>query len=403
MLTDSPDFLPYGRQHIDDEDIAAVVSVLKSPTLTGGRMVGEFERAFAQVVGANDAVSCGTGTAALHLATLALGIGEGQEVIVPSLTFLATANVVCYAAGTVIFADVDPDTGLMTPDNLSEALTRSSSPVAVFPVHMNGHIADMPGISQVARAKGLAIVEDACHAVGGQYKGASGQYHPVGACAHSDMTCFSFHPVKTIAAGEGGAVTLSDPFLAERCRLARSHGMVRDPAAFIHQEAGFDENGEPNPWYYEMSELGFNHRLDEMSCALALSQLSKLSRFVEARRTLADFYDKHLARFGNLLKPVSRPAWSDGGWHLYVVHIDYQAAGISRANLMRGLQERGIGTNVHYRPVHQQPYYRALYPDVNLPGADQYYMSCLTLPLFVDMTEEDVIRVADTLMAVIGG
>ena len=391
--------LPYGRQSIDDSDVAAVTAILRGDWLTGGPAVPAFEEAFAGITGAAHAVACSNGTAALHLTALALGLGPGDHVVVPSTTFLATANAARYVGAEVVFADSDPDTGLMRPQDLEAALADAPGPVkAVYPVHLNGQTSDMAGIAAIATERKLAVVEDACHAVGG--KTATGDV--VGGCRHSSMAVFSLHPVKTITMGEGGVVTTNDPALAQRLARLRNHGMTRDPADFTMADQAWDAAGSANPWYYEMPEPGFNYRACDLQCALGLSQLRRLDRFIARRRELAALYDRLLAP----LAPVVRPAGRTGGqpgWHLYVVLVDFSALGIDRATLMRRLDAVGIGTQVHYLPVHRQPYYRQRYGAVSLPGADRYYARCLSLPLFADMADDDVERVAHALTRIVHG
>ncbi|HKX09236.1 MAG TPA: UDP-4-amino-4,6-dideoxy-N-acetyl-beta-L-altrosamine transaminase [Stellaceae bacterium] len=392
--------LPYGRHAIDEDDIAAVRSVLCGDWLTTGPAVRRFETALAERTGAAHAVSCANGTAALHLACLALDLKAGECVIVPAITFSATANAARLCGADVVFADVDPDTGLMEAPHLTAALAdaerRGWKPRIVLPVHLAGQCADMAAIAKVARAHGLAIVEDACHAIGTVESHKDGSEVPVGACAHSDMTVFSFHPVKTIAAGEGGAVTTENAELAERLRRLRGHGIVRDETLFEDRVEAF-EQAVVNPWYYEMIELGLNYRLSDINCALALSQMQKLDRFVVIRRALAALYDASLARFAPILERTRRSADCLPAWHLYTVLIDFEAAGITRGQLMRDLETDGIRTQVHYIPVPRQPYYRKLYGDVVLPGADAYYRRTLSLPLYVGMTGRDVERVTGSL------
>jgi UDP-4-amino-4,6-dideoxy-N-acetyl-beta-L-altrosamine transaminase len=393
-------FLPYGRQCIEADDIEAVANVLRGDWLTTGPKVGAFEAALAETTGAGHVVACANGTAALHLATLALGLGPGDVAIVPSLTFVATANAVRFVGADVVFADVDPATGLLTPDALEEALALAGGRAcAVLPVHLNGQCADLAGIKAIADRHGLAIVEDACHALGGQYRFGN-RVGPVGDCAFGDMAVFSFHPVKGITMGEGGAVTARDGKLAERLRLLRSHHLTRDPADFVQEDLAFDARGQssrrPNPWYYEQQGLGWNYRASDINCALGLSQLAKLPRFMGERRRLAARYDADLAALSSVVRPVGKASWCCSGWHLYAVHVDFAALGLSRAQAMEALKQRGIGTQVHYIPVHRQPYYRSR-GYRSLPGADAYYASCLTLPLFVGMTEADVDRVVEAL------
>ena len=390
--------LPYGRHEIDEDDLAAITGVLRSGWLTTGPMVSAFERAFATNVGARFAVSCSSGTAGLHLAALALGLGAGDSVIVPALTFLATANAARYVGAEVVFADVEAETGLLSDDGIASALDRATDGrvKAVFPVHMNGQCADMARIAAQARADGLAIVEDACHAIGSSYV-VEGERVPIGACRHSDLAVFSLHPVKTITMGEGGVVTTNDESLYDRlCRL-RSHGIIRDPEQYENTDLAFDARGEPNPWYYEMDQPGFNYRASDIHCALGSSQLGRLDRFVSRRAELVAQYDRRIATLAPLVRPIARVGGCTPAWHLYVVLIDFERAGVDRAAVMNRLREDGIGTQVHYLPLHHQPYYRRRYGALKFPGADSYYARCLSLPLFVDMDEADVTRVVEAL------
>jgi UDP-4-amino-4,6-dideoxy-N-acetyl-beta-L-altrosamine transaminase len=397
-MSEAPPFLPYGRQTVENDDIAAVARVLKSDFLTTGPEVAVFEDAFAARVGTAHAVAASSGTAALHLAALALGLGPGDTVIVPSITFVATANAARYVGAEVTFTDVDPETGLMGATELSAALARAPEGTAraVFPVHLNGQPCYMPDIGALAETRGLSIVEDACHALGGTI-GA----HRVGDGHFSAMAMFSLHPVKAIAMGEGGVLTTSHPDIDRRLRRLRNHGLVSEAEAFRDTAAALDAEGRPNPWYYELHEPGFNYRASDIHCALGLSQLGKLDRFLARRCALADLYDAALANLAPVLRPVPRVPWGTGGWHLYPVLVDFEAAGLERAALMAALRERGIGTQVHYIPVHRQPYYAERYGRIELPGAERYYARCLSLPLFPAMADCDVARVADALHALL--
>jgi UDP-4-amino-4,6-dideoxy-N-acetyl-beta-L-altrosamine transaminase len=381
--------LPYGRQSIEDDDIAAVVEALRADFLTTGPTVQAFETAFAETVGARHAVACSNGTAALHLAMLALDVQPGEVVIAPSITFLATANCARYVGAEVVFADVDPDSGLMTPDTLSDALTRVAGRKlrAVLPVHLRGDAADLPGLGALAGQAGAVLVEDAPHALGTTMTFGN-VAERVGDARHSAMATFSFHPVKTIATGEGGMVTTNDAALAERLRTMRSHGMVRPPGS--------------DPWWYEMPEPGFNYRLPDILCALGLSQLKKLPRFAARRRELAKAYETALAPLSAVVEIAAQPAWSDPVLHLMCVLIDFEAAGVTRREVVERLRERGVGTQVHYIPVHRQPYYAQRYGALDLPGAEAWYARCLSLPLYPGMADGDVNRVAEALKAVLG-
>ena len=382
-------FLPYGRQSIDEDDIAAVAEALRADFLTTGPRVEAFEAAFAETVGARYAVACSNGTAALHLAMMALDVGPGEAVIVPSITFLATANCARFVGAEVVFADVDPDSGLMTPETLGEALTRLGGRRlrAVLPVHLRGDACDLPGLAALADRAGAVLVEDAPHALGTTAKFGN-TTELIGDVTHSAMATFSFHPVKTIATGEGGMVTTNDPALAERLRRLRSHGMVRADGA--------------EPWWYEMPELGFNYRLPDVLCALGLSQLRKLPAFAERRRALAGHYGAALTALAPVVQLAAQPAWSQPVLHLLTVLIDFKAAGRSRAEVMAALNARGVGSQVHYIPVHCQPYYRERYGDLHLPGAEAWYDRCLSLPLYPGMEDGDVERVVAALGEALG-
>ena len=388
-MSAAPPFLPYGRQTIEDDDVAAVAAALRADFLTTGPAVEAFEAAFRRKVGAEHAVAVANGTATLHLAMLALGVGEGDVCVAPSVTFLATANCARYVGAEVVFADVDPDSGLMTPDTLAQALKRASGRrvKAVLPVHLRGDVCDLPGLKALAAGVGAALVEDAPHALGsvGTFDGVA---HPVGDGAFSSFASFSFHPVKTLATGEGGMLTTNDATLAARARSLRGHGMVRPPGA--------------EPWVYEMPELGFNYRIPDVLCALGLSQLAKLDRFVARRRTLAALYAEKLAALAPVVRLAESPAWSDPALHLLTVLIDFEALGVTRRAVVEALRAQGVGSQVHYIPIHHQPYYQARYGALDLPGADAWYARCLTLPLYPGMADADVDRVVGALAGALG-
>jgi UDP-4-amino-4,6-dideoxy-N-acetyl-beta-L-altrosamine transaminase len=381
--------LPYGRQTIEDDDVAAVAAALRDDFLTTGPKVEAFEAAFAEYVGARHAVACSNGAAALHLAVLALGVQPGEVCIAPSITFLATANCARYVGAEVVFADIDPASGLMTVATLRDAVARAGGRkiAAILPVHLRGDVAELPALRRVADEQGAALVEDACHALGSRMV-----FDNVPASAGDgrwgELAVFSFHPVKTLTTGEGGMVTTADAGLAERLKRLRSHGMVRPDGA--------------DPWWYEMPELGFNYRLPDVLCALGLSQLAKLPRLVERRRALARRYEAALAPLAPAVRIAARPPWSDPALHLMTVLIDFEAIGRSRAEVMAALKAKGVGSQVHYIPVHRQPYYAARYGVADLPGADAWYARCLSLPLYPTMEDGDVERVAAALGEALG-
>ena len=394
-------FLPYGRQSIDAADIEAVVEVLRSDYLTTGPYVDRFERDLAEAVGAREAVVCANGTAALHLAALTQDLTVDDVVIVPSVTFAASANCIAYCGAQVIFADVDPQTGLITDETFDEALQyfRKNLPnqryAGVIPVHYAGRPVDLRHISRVSEELGGFVIEDACHAIG-----TTGPDGRIGACQASDMAVFSFHPVKTLTTGEGGAVTTDNAELARRLRLLRSHGIERDPSRF--DGLGFGDDNDTGPWVYEMQALGFNYRLPDLNCALGVAQLKRLPDFAQKRKTLVAAYQAELAR-ANL--PVAWTATQDDVvFHLFAVTIDFAALGTTRSAVIQGLRDRGIGSQVHYIPVHRQPWWqRHALGQRELPGADAYYRNTLSLPLFADMADDDPARVIAALSEVING
>ena len=401
MASDAPTgvpFIPYGRHWIDEDDVAAVLAALRSDFLAHGPRVAAFERAFASQVGADQAVACSSGTAALHLALAALDVGPGDLCIVPAITFLATATAVRFCGAEVLFADVDPRTGALTPGLLDAALARAAGPVkAVLPVHLGGRLCDMAGLRRTASTAGAVLVEDACHALGGRDADGAG----AGACAHSDAATFSLHPVKTIAAGEGGVVTLNDPVRADRMRRLRNHAVSRDPLLMTDSALSFDADGQPNPWSYEQVELGFNYRMNELEAALGHSQLGKLERFVARRAALARQYDCRLERLAPGVTPAPRGPGAPS-LHLYQVWIDWAAAGVSRADAMRRMADLGVGSQVHYIPLYRQPYFRDRYGQGPLPGAEHFYEGVLALPLFPAMSDDDVERVVQALERALG-
>ncbi len=392
----------YGRQVLDEDDVQAVVTALQGQYLTGGPCVPAFESALQAFTGARHGVTCGNCTQALHLAAQALGVGPGQSIIVPSITFLATANAPHSLGADIVFSDVDPASGLMTVENLEDAIRRcQSKPYAVFPVHFAGQVVDMKALHSVARRHGLKIVEDAAHAIGTTYD-VDGQHYKVGDCAFSDAVAFSFHPVKHITTIEGGAVMTNDPALAEKISRLRAHGMVREADAFLNKEMAFDEEGRVNPWYYEMPEYGYNYRLTDVQAALGMSQLNRLPGFIKRRAAIKQRYDELLAPYVPMINRLHNTPGCQAAWHIYPVLVDFKALGKTRAQVMLGLRDAGVGTQVHYIPVHKQPYYRHRYGDQLLPGAEEYYARTLTLPIHALMEEDHVPLVVEKFIEVLG-
>jgi perosamine synthetase len=378
--------LPYGRQTIDDADIAAVVEVLRSPLLTCGPVVPRFEQALAAKLGAKHASVCSSGTAALHLVYAALDIGAGDEIITTPVTFSATAAAAYYVGAKVRFADVDPRSGNIDPASVAALIGPKTK--AIVAVHLGGLPVDLEALHALADQHGIALVEDACHALGATYHGT-----PIGG-GRSAATVFSFHPVKHITTGEGGAIVTPSAALKRRIDRLRQHGVERDPSHMQQPPAG--------SWSYEVQELGWNYRLSDLSCALGLAQLAKLDQFVARRRELSAAYRTALAGFTGVTAP---PESSDreSAYHLFAVAIDFARFGTTRARVTEQLAARGIGTQVHYIPLYEHPLHQQRCGDVGPhPGADHYYARTLSLPLFPAMTDADVGEVVAQLHSVLG-
>jgi perosamine synthetase len=387
-------FLGYGRQSISAQDIDAVIAVLRGDYLTQGPVVDRFEAALAEYVGARFAVAVSSGTAALHIACLAAGLREGSRAITQAITFVATANAPIACGATVGVADIDPVTLGLDFRAFRSALAQNPDASVVLPVHIGGLAADPAAIA--AASAGRVVIEDACHALGGREPDGV----TVGSCRHSTMACFSFHPVKSITTGEGGAVTTNDPELARRLRMLRNHGLERDSTRLAERDQGFD-HGEPNPWYYEQQVLGFNYRITDLQAALGISQLARIDEFMARRRELAHYYDDAFAGLP-MLRPLqaSADARARSAHHLYIVDIDYAALGRSRRAVMTELRQRGIGTQVHYIPLYRQPFHRGLGRLQDFPGAERYYDGCLSLPLYAGLTDADAARVVSAVREV---
>jgi perosamine synthetase len=377
------DLLPYGRHEIDEDDVAAVARVLRSDWLTSGPMVAEFEAALARIVSAPDAVAVSSGTAALHAAMFAIDIGPGDEVIVPPMTFAATANAVVYQGGTPVFADVDAGTLLIDPARVAEKLTRRTR--AIVAVDYGGQPCDYAALRAVIGARNIAIVADACHALG-----ASDCGRRVGTLA--DLSAFSLHPVKHVTTGEGGAVATADPAMAARMRTFRNHGITAD-----HRERSAQSS-----WMYEIVELGYNYRLTDIQCALGVSQLSKLAARIARRQAIAEDYTRAFASIPEVRPLALRPGVSHA-YHLYVVRVDTARLACDRATLFGALRREGIGVNVHYIPVHLHPFYRQRFgagPGL-CPVAEAAYEQLITLPMFAAMTARDVQDVVEAVTKVV--
>lgn len=373
-------FLPYGTQMIDETDVQAVLDVLHAPYLTQGPRVEEFERAIAARVGAKYCVAFCNATSALHCAVRALGAEAGAEGITSPNTFVASANCMAYCGIMPVFADIDPRTYNVTAETISERLTEKTS--LVIPVHFAGQPCDMAAIGALAKSRGLRVIEDAAHAIGSLYADGS----PVGNCRHSDITVFSFHPVKTVTCAEGGAATTNDPELYRRLVLFRSHGITKDPAQMTRRS--------PGPWYYEMQELGYNYRMTELQAALGLSQLKRLDAFKARRREIVARYNAAFADIPTIKTPYEAPGVSSC-FHLYVPRFDFKAIGMTRAEFGKRLHSFEVGWQVLYIPVYTQPWYERTYRVRRglCPNAEAYYEEAMALPLYPKLTDNDVERV----------
>lgn len=383
--------IPYGQQEISESDIRAVTEVLHSNFLTQGPAVPAFEKTVAEYCGTTHGVAVNSATSALHIACMALGVGPGDVVWTSPITFVASANCVLYCGATVDFVDIDPRTYNLSLERLAEKLVQAeksgSLPKVIIPVHLGGQPCNMAGIHALSQQYGFKIIEDASHAIGGRYR-----VEPIGNCRYSDITVFSFHPVKIITTGEGGMALTNNEHLAKRMQLLRSHGITRDEAAMTHAPDG--------PWYYQQIDLGFNYRMTDMQAALGVSQMRRLDDYVARRHLLARRYDELLADL-----PITTP-WqhpdSYSGWHLYVIRLKLGKIKKSHLNVFNALRTAGLGVNLHYIPVYQQPYYEKLgFSTGYCQEAEQYYAEAISLPMYPGLIEGQQDRVVNTLFEVI--
>ncbi|WP_425058490.1 UDP-4-amino-4,6-dideoxy-N-acetyl-beta-L-altrosamine transaminase [Sporomusa carbonis] len=383
--------IPYARQTVGKDDTQAVVDILRSDFLTQGPAIERFEKAVAAYCGAKYAVAVNSATSALHIACLAAGLGPGDLLWTSPNTFVASANCALYCGADVDFVDIDERTYNMCAqklmDKLLKATRKGKIPKVIIPVHFAGQSCRMDEIGDLARKHGITIIEDASHAIGGRYKG-----YPIGSCTYSDMVVFSFHPVKIITTGEGGMVLTNREDLYRKLLLLRSHGITRDPARMEYEP--------PGGWYYEQTTLGYNYRMTDIQAALGLSQLAKLDRFVARRTEIAARYNRELAGLPLVLH------WQDpdgqSAWHLYVVRVDAGQTGKSRREVFDALRARGIGVNVHYIPVHTQPYYRRLgFRLGDFPAAESYYQEAVSLPMYYSLDAKEQKYVIDILRQVL--
>ena len=376
-------FIPYGRQWIDEDDIKAVVEVLRGDYLTTGPKIKEFEESLTQYTGAKYAVAISNGTAALHAACFAAGIKEGDEVITTPITFAASANCVLYMGAKPVFADINPRTYNIDPDEIRSKVTERTK--AIIPVHFTGQPCDMDEILKIAQEYNLIVIQDGAHAIGAEYKGKK-----IGSIG--DMTTFSFHPVKHITTGEGGAITTNNEELYKELILFRTHGITRDKDVLLKDEG---------PWYYEQQCLGYNYRITDIQAALGISQLDKLEGFLALRREYVKRYNEAFSAVNEIDLPYQLED-INSAWHLYIIKLKLERLGCGRRQVFDELKERGIGVNVHYIPVYYHPYYRQLGYNKGLcPRAEELYERIITLPLFPKMEREDIEYVISNVKEVI--
>ena len=367
--------IPYGKQFISEEDIAAVTETLKSDFLTQGPKIGEFEKKFAAYIGSDFAVAVSNGTAALHLCALALNVNEDSKVITTPITFAASANCVRYCGGEVVFADIDPETALIDIDQVKSLLEASPKGTyhGIIPVDFAGYPVNLEHLRKLADEYNLWIVEDACHAPGGFFTDTKGVRQNCGNGIYADLAIFSFHPVKHIACGEGGMITTNSKELYEKLLLLRTHGITKDPLLLHKNDGG---------WYYEMQELGYNYRLPDMNAALGISQLKRAEENLERRKEIAKKYDDAFA--GTNIQLIKPAEGYDHAYHLYIIQV------AKRKELYDYLKKHDIFAQVHYIPVHQQPYYQQLgYSKEAYPYANNYYKNCLSIPMFPSLTDRE--------------
>ena len=385
------DLIPYGRQYIDDGDIGAVAEILGSDWITQGPKVDAFERALAKYCGAKYVVAVSSGTAALHIACIAAGLGKGDEAVTTPVTFLATPNSVLYAGARPVFADIEYGSVNLDPADVERKLTKKTK--AIIPVHFAGLPCDMPEIAKIAKNNGLSVIEDGCHALGARYKHRGAEVR-VGSCRHSDMTVFSFHPVKHITTGEGGAITTNSRKIYRKLRALRSHGVYKTSSMIKEQ----------GPWYYEMRDLGFNYRITDFQCALGLSQLAKIDRFLERRKKIASIYDAELSGIEGV-ETQKTTLKQEHAYHLYVLKVNFPHFKISRKSFFEKMRKTGIVCQVHYVPVYRQPYYRRTISQgavKKYKNSEKYYAEAVSLPIYYSMTDSDARKVSASVRGILG-
>lgn len=381
-------FLPYGSQYIDSNDRKEILKVLKSEFITQGPEIKKFEDMFAKYVGSKYAIACSSGTAALHLSCLALGINSKSKILTSAITFVASANCAEYLGAKVDFVDIDKKTFCMSVSELEKKLKKKKIDL-VIPVHLSGHSSEMRKIYKLKKKYNFHIIEDACHALGGSYN-----KFKVGSCKFSDICTFSFHPVKPITTGEGGMITTNSKKIYQKIMLYRTHGIAKDYSAFKNKRLAFDKDNQPNKWYYEMDVLGFNYRITDLQAALGKSQLKKINMFTKKRNKIAKFYNENFKNTKNLKIPF-QSKWVSHTYHLYTILIDFKKINLSKNRFIKFLFDNGIGSQVLYIPVFLQPYYKRKYnyKPSKFPVSMKYYEQALSIPMFYSLIKKEQIFV----------
>ncbi|MGR3317977.1 MAG: UDP-4-amino-4,6-dideoxy-N-acetyl-beta-L-altrosamine transaminase [Candidatus Anammoxibacter sp.] len=394
--------ISYGRQTIEDEDVNAIIEAVRSGWLTQGFHIEAFEEAIADYCNAKYAVACCNGTAALHLAYLAVGITANDAIITSPNTFASTANAALFINAKPYLSDIDAKTLNINHAKIEETIlnidTENINVKAIVPVHFAGLPCNMEAIANIAAKNNLLVVEDACHALGSKWQDSSGVWHTVGNCSHSQATVFSFHPVKSITTGEGGVITTNDKDVYEKLKLYRSHGITKSPDKFINHDLAYTTN-KPNPWYYEMHELGFNYRITDLQCALGLSQIKKIGKFMKRRREIVLIYNKLLENYNYLKLPVMLENVSSSN-HLYPVQIAFDELGITKNDWFTRMAQKGIALQVHYIPIHLQPYYQRKFgfKEGDFPVSEEYYKKAVSLPIYPLLTDNDLQYITENMI-----